>query len=78
MAVVDKVKEIFNSVLDITADEIKPDEAMDQSLGIDSTEMVELAVALKKEFNLDVDTKEIKKGFTFNQLVEFLTSKGAN
>ena len=50
MSLEEKVKAVFKDVLEIESDEIKPDETLDQSLGMDSTEMVELAVAIKKEF----------------------------
>ena len=71
-----KVKGIFNKVLDITPDEIKPDAKLDESLGMDSTELVEISVALKKEFGLPLVDNEIKKTHTFNEIVKILKDKG--
>ena len=78
MSLEDRVKGVFKSVLDINPEEIKPDEKLDQSLGIDSTEMVELAVAIKKDLNLEMAGSDIKKTQSFNEVIEFLKSKGAN
>lgn len=78
MSVEEKVKEIFNKVLDIGPDEIKPDEKLDASLGIDSTEMVEIAVGLKKELNVSLADNEIKKTHSFNEIVGILKTKGVS
>ena len=77
MSVEQKVKDIFKEVLDIPEDEIKPDEKMDESLGIDSTEMVELTVAIKKAFGLEMENQALNKGQTFNEMIAALKDKGA-
>ena len=74
----DKVKGIFNKVLDIKPEEIKSDLNLDQSLGIDSTEMVEISVGLKKEFGVPLLDNEIKKTHTLNDIVKILKIKGVN
>lgn len=76
MSVEERVKGIFKKVLDIKPQEIKPDVKLDQSLGVDSTEMVEISVGLKKEFNVPIADNEIKKTHTLAQIVEILKSKG--
>ena len=78
MSVEQTVKEVFQEVLDIKAEEIKLDQKLDTSLGIDSTEMVEINVALKKRFNLDMQNNELKKTHSFNEIVQVLKSKGVN
>lgn len=74
----DRVKSIFNKVLDIKPQEIKSDLKLDQSLGIDSTEMVEISVGLKKEFDVVLLDNEIKKTHTLNDIVRILKTKGVN
>lgn len=76
MSIEQKIQEVFKTVLDINPAEIKNDQPLDSSLGMDSTEMVEINVALKKEFTLDFANNEIKKGMTFDQVIEFLKEKG--
>lgn len=77
MAVEDAVKEMFKQVLDVGPDEIKSDEQIDQSFGVDSTEMVEIAVGLKKALNVEIGDNELKKTHSFNEIVEILKGKGA-
>ena len=72
-----RVKNIFKKVLDIKPEEIKADAKLDQSLGIDSTEMVEIAVGIKKEFNVPIADNELKKTHSLNEIVGILKSKGA-
>ena len=74
----DKVKAIFNKVLDIQPNEIKPDAKLDQSIGIDSTEMVEIAVGIKKEFGVAIADNELKKTHSLNEIISILKSKGVN
>lgn len=76
MSLETKVKQIFKDVLDINPDDIKADQSLNQSLGMDSTEMVEITVAIKKEFNLDIGNNAIKKDMTFNQIIQFLQKQG--
>ncbi len=76
MAVEDKVKEILNKVLDVAPDEIQPDSTLDGAFGVDSTEMVEISVGLKKELGIELGDGELKKTQTFNEIVEVLKSKG--
>lgn len=77
MSLEEKVKGIFKDVLDIGPEEIKENEKLDIALGIDSTEMVEITVALKRAFNLTIPNNQFKKTQTFNELVAFIKSQGA-
>ena len=70
-----KVKAIFKKVLDIKESEIVPGAKLDESIGIDSTEMVEISVALKKELGLALKDNELKKTQSFNEIVAVLKSK---
>jgi len=77
MSLEEKVKNIFKDVLGIEPQEIKESEKLDIVLGLDSTEMVELTVALKKAFNLTIPNNQFKKTQTFNEIVAFIKSQGA-
>ena len=70
-----KLKAIFKKVLDIKESEIIPDAKLDESLGIDSTEMVEIFVVIKKEMGVALKDNELKKTHSFNEIVEILKSK---
>ena len=78
MAVEDVVKQIFKEVLDVSPDEIKPNDPLEQGLGVDSTEMVEISVGIKKRLNIKIDDNELKKTHSFNDIVGLLKQKGVN
>ncbi len=71
----EQVKSIFKKVLDISPSEIKPNEKLDASLGIDSTELVEISVGIKKELGVALADSELKKSHTFNEIVKIVESK---
>lgn len=73
-----KVKAIFKKVLDIKPEEIVPGAKLDESLGIDSTELVEISVAIKKELNVPLKDNELKKSHSFNEIIQIIKSKGTN
>lgn len=75
MAVEEKVKEIFRKVLDVKPQEIVPDAKLDESLDLDSTEMVEISVAIKKEFGIPLKDNELKKTHSFSEIVDIIVSK---
>jgi acyl carrier protein len=70
-----KLKSIFKKVLDIQESEIIPGAKLDESLGIDSTEMVEIFVVIKKEMGVQLKDNELKKTHSFNEIVEILKNK---
>jgi acyl carrier protein len=75
MAVEEKIKEVFQKVLDVKPDEIEPGARLDESLGVDSTEMVEIAVGIKKALNVPIGDNELKKTHTFNEIVAIVEMK---
>ncbi len=70
-----KVKGILKKVLDVKDSEIIPGAKLDESLGIDSTEMVEISVSIKKELGVTLKDSELKKTHSLNEIVEILKSK---
>ena len=70
-----KLKSIFKKVLDIKESEIIPGAKLDESLGIDSTEMVEIFVVIKKEMGVALKDNELKKTHSFNDIVAILKNK---
>ncbi len=70
-----KVKAILKKVLDVKDEEIIPGAKLDESLGIDSTEMVEIAVVIKKELGVQLKDNELKKTHSLNEIVAILKTK---
>jgi len=78
MAVEEKIKEILKEVLDVSPEEITPDAPLDQAFGVDSTEMVEINVGLKKSLSLEsMENNTIAKTNTFSEIVSILKEHGA-
>ena len=77
MAVEDTVKEVLNKVLDVQPDDIRPDDKLEESLEVDSTEMVEISVGIKKALNVPLADNELKKSHSFNDIIGILKAKGA-
>lgn len=75
-AIEEKIKAVLKKVLDIKESEIVPGAKLDESLGIDSTEMVEISVAIKKELGVVLKDNELKKTHSFNEIVDIIKSKG--
>ena len=73
-----KLKGIFKKVLDIKENEIIPGAKLDESLGIDSTEMVEISVVIKKELGISLKDGELKKTHSFNDIVGILKTNENN
>ena len=77
MAVKDTLDEILNKVIEVTPEEIQPDKSLEEAYGVDSTEMVEISVGLKKALDVPIADNELKKTHTYNEILNILNSKGA-
>jgi len=77
MSIEAQVREVIIETLSVKPDEIKPDEALYDCLGVDSTEMVDLRVALEKRFQIKLDPKEITKNNTSGEIINLIENKKA-
>ncbi len=66
---------IISKTLDIKESEIKEDQKLYDSIGVDSTEMVELVVTFNKHFGIKIETNEITKFSTLNEIVGVIEKK---
>lgn len=78
MSVETTVKEVLNKVIEVNPAEVKPEARLDEEYGVDSTEMVEIAVGLKKALNVPIGDNELKKTHSFSEIVSILKAKGLN
>ncbi len=70
-----KVKEVLSSLLKVRVEEIKDGLSMQDSIGVDSTEMVESVIALEKSFGVKLNVKEITKNSTIEEIANNIQSK---
>jgi len=75
MALKDEVIGFICQTLDVSMDELKEDQKMYDSIGVDSTEVVELVVGLKKKFDVPLETNEITKFSTPLEIAETIEKK---
>lgn len=75
MDIKERVKKVVVQLFKVKNEEIKDNVSLQDSIGVDSTEMVELVIALEKEFNKKLSPKEITKTTAVNAIVEIIGSK---
>ena len=71
----DKVKQVLANLLKVKIEELKDDVSLQNSIGVDSTEMVESVIALEKSFGVKLNIKEITKNSTINDIANNIQSK---
>ena len=69
------VKEVIQKVLDVKPEQIEGDDKLSEAFGVDSTEMVEIAVGIKKKLNVPIGDNELKKTHSVNEIIGILRSK---
>jgi len=77
MLVEQDIREIIIQILSIQPEEIKMDEKLSDSLGVDSTEMVNIVLSLEKKFSVHIDDKQITKFSSPRDIITVIESKRA-
>lgn len=70
-----KIKDVLVKLLRVRPEELKDDVALQDGIGVDSTEMVETVIALEKAFCTKLSPKEITKFSTINDIEKVIQSK---
>ena len=71
----EKIKSVLSNLLKVKVEELKDDVSLIDSIGVDSTEMVESVIALEKAFGTKFNPKEITKFSTINEIGAVIQSK---
>ncbi len=75
MEIKQRVKDLIVKLLRVRMEELKDDVSLQDSIGVDSTEMVETVIALEKEFGKKLNPKEITKYSSINDIEKVILSK---
>ncbi len=75
MATKDQIKDVLVKLLKVRPEELKDDVSLLDSIGVDSTEMVETVIALEKAFGKKLSPKEITKSCSINDIEKVISSK---
>lgn len=78
MAMDEQVQAVIVQTLNVKPAEVKLDEKLSDALGVDSTELVDLRVALEKRFGVKFESQEITKFSSPRDIIKLMESKGAS
>ena len=71
---IEKVKEILSKQLDISVDEIQIENSLQEDLGADSLDVVEIVMALEDEFSIEIADEDTAKIKTVDDIVKYIES----
>jgi len=74
----EKIREVLVKQLKVKPEELKDDIKLYEGIGVDSTEMVEVVIALEKAFGTKLSPKEITKFSTISDIEKILQAKVAS
>ena len=70
----EKVKEILSKQLEVSVDEIQLANSLQEDLGADSLDVVEIVMALEDEFSIEIADEETAKIKTVDDIVKYIDS----
>ncbi len=70
----EKVREILMDQLDVEEDAVTMDSNIQNDLGADSLDIVDLVMALEEEFDCDIPDEEIENIKTVGDIVKYIES----
>ena len=70
-----KIKDVLVKLLKVKPDELQDNVKLIDSIGVDSTEMVEAVIALEKAFSIKLSPKEVTKFSTPEDIAKNIESK---
>ena len=73
--VFDKVKELIAEQLDVKADDITEASNIQDDLGADSLDVVDLVMALEEEFDVEIPEDQVENIKTVGDIVKFIEDK---
>ena len=73
--VFDKVKELISEQLDVKADDITEASNIQDDLGADSLDVVDLVMALEDEFDVEIPEDQVENIMTVGDIVKFIEDK---
>lgn len=73
--VFEKVKELISEQLDVKADDITEASNIQDDLGADSLDVVDLVMALEDEFDVEIPEDQVENIKTVGDIVKFIEDK---
>lgn len=70
--VINKVKDLIADSLGVSNEEIEPAASFIEDLGADSLDIVELVMAIEKEFNIEIPDEDAEKISTVQDAIDYI------
>ena len=70
--VFDKVKDIIVEQLDVDADKVVPGASIQDDLGADSLDVVDLVMSIEEEFDIEIEDDVVENMKTVGDIVKFI------
>ena len=70
-----EVKQVIAETLSLTPDEVQLDGKLSEALDVDSTEVVDLRVALEKQFGVKIEANEVTKFSSLREIISVIDNK---
>ncbi len=74
MSLEERVAEIVIEQLEVVKEKIIPEASIENDLGADSLDVIELIMAMEEEFGLKIDDKEAEKLKTIKDICDYVSS----
>jgi len=71
----EKIRDVFVNLLKVKPAELQDNVRLCDGIGADSTEMVELVIALEKAFSVKLSPKEVTKFCSINDIENIIKAK---
>ena len=71
----DKIREIICRFVDIAPEDITPETNIRHDLGLNSLELINLAVEIEEEFDVEIPDEDAEKLKTVKTVLEYVQSK---
>lgn len=73
MNITTKIKDILSEQLGFDKSDITPESRLDEDLGVDSLDLVEIVMAIEGDFDLDISDKDAMKLVTVQDVIDYVT-----
>lgn len=70
-----RVKDLIAESLGVNPTEVKPERSFIDDLGADSLDIVELVMAIEKEFSIEIPDEDAEKISTVQDAIDYITNK---
>ncbi len=70
-----RVKDLIAESLGVNPQEVAPNASFIDDLGADSLDIVELVMAIEKEFDIEIPDEDAEKISTVGDAIDYITSK---